>query len=112
MPQFHQIPENDDWWGEGFTEWTNVKKAKPLFKGHNQPKIPRELGYYNLLDPEVRERQARMAYESGIEGFCYWHYWFGNGKQLLEKPFEAVLSTKKPNFGYEFLDIIKNFQSC
>ena len=100
LPQFHQIPENDDWWGEGFTEWTNVKKAKPLFRGHDQPKIPGELGYYNLLDSEVRERQARMALEYGIDGFCYWHYWFGNSKQLLEKPFQEVLSSKKPIFGF------------
>ncbi|MBQ6253499.1 MAG: glycoside hydrolase family 99-like domain-containing protein [Bacteroidales bacterium] len=100
LPQFHSIPENDEWWGKGFTEWTNVRSAKPLFRGHVQPKIPGELGYYNLLDPEIRERQADLARYAGIEGFCYWHYWFGNGKQLLEKPFDEVLSTGKPDYPF------------
>lgn len=100
LPQFHKIPENDKWWGEGFTEWTNVRNAKPLFNGHKQPKIPGELGYYNLLDEEIRERQSKMALEYGIEGFCYWHYWFGHGKKLLEKPFQEVLKSKKPDIGF------------
>lgn len=100
LPQFHEIPENNEWWGEGFTEWTNVKRAKPLFKGHVQPKVPGELGYYNLLDPAVRERQAQLAREAGIEGFCYWHYWFGNGRQLLERPFNEVLNSGKPDFPF------------
>ena len=100
LPQFHEIPENNEWWGEGFTEWTSVKNAKPLFKGHVQPKVPGELGYYNLLDPDVRERQAELAREAGIEGFCYWHYWFGNGKQLLERPFAEVLKSGKPDYPF------------
>jgi hypothetical protein len=100
LPQYHPIPENDEWWGKGFTEWTNVAKAKPLFKGHYQPKIPADLGFYDLRMPEAREAQAKMAKEAGIEGFCYWHYWFGNGKRLLEKPFNEVLKTGKPDFPF------------
>uniref|UniRef100_A0AB33JA10 Glycoside hydrolase family 99-like domain-containing protein n=1 Tax=Prevotella sp. GTC17259 TaxID=3236795 RepID=A0AB33JA10_9BACT len=100
LPQFHEIPENNEWWGKGFTEWTSVKNGKPLFKEHVQPKIPGELGYYNLLDPVVREKQAQLAREAGIEGFCYWHYWFGNGKRLLEKPFQEVLTSGKPDFPF------------
>lgn len=100
LPQFHPIPENDNWWGKGFTEWTNVGKAKALFRGHKQPKVPADLGYYDLRLPEVRQAQADMASNAGIEGFCYWHYWFGNGKQLLERPFSEVLRTGKPNFPF------------
>lgn len=100
LPQFHPIPENDEWWGKGFTEWTNVGRAKPLFRGHDQPKVPADLGYYDLRLPEVREAQAQLAREAGIEGFCYYHYWFGNGRRLLERPFNEVLELGKPDFPF------------
>ena len=94
LPQFHEIPENNEWWGNGFTEWVNVKKAKPLFEGHSQPRVPLNNNYYNLLDPSVQEWQASLAKKYGIYGFCYYHYWF-NGKLLLEKPMENMLKNKK-----------------
>lgn len=100
LPQFHPTPENDRFWGKGFTEWTNVGKAKPLFKGHHQPHVPADLGYYDLRMPEVREEQAALAREAGVEGFCYWHYWFGNGKQFLQKIFDEVVETGKPDFPF------------
>lgn len=91
LPQYHAIPENDEWWGKGFTEWTNVAKARPLFRGHRQPHIPADLGFYNLLHTDDQLAQIKVAREAGITAFCYWHYWFGDGKLLLEKPIKNVL---------------------
>lgn len=99
LPQFHPFKENDEWWGAGFTEWTNVKKAKPLYKGHNQPRVPADLGYYDLRNPEVREKQAEMAKRAGVGGFCYWHYWF-NGHQLMNRIIDEVAATGKPDFPF------------
>ena len=100
LPQFHPIRENDLWWGKGFTEWTNVIKGRPLFRGHHQPHVPADLGYYDLLDPQVRQKQAELAREAGVDGFCYWHYWFGNGRQLLEKPLQEVIRLGEPDFPF------------
>ncbi len=99
LPQFHPIPENDKWWGTGFTEWRNVVKAKPLFQGHSQPHIPADLGFYDLRLEETRIAQAELAREHGIYGFCYYHYWF-NGKMLLDRPFNEVLVSGKPDFPF------------
>ena len=100
LPQFHPIPENNQWWGKGFTEWTNVAKARPLFKGHQQPNIPSELGFYDLRLSESREQQPMLAREHGVDAFCYWHYCLGNGKQLLETPLQEVIKLRKPDFPF------------
>jgi lipopolysaccharide biosynthesis protein len=99
LPQYHPIPENDQWWGKGFTEWTNVAKAKPLFKDHWQPRLPADLGFYDLRVPEARQAQADLARKYGIHGFCYWHYWFG-GKRIIERPFKEVVASGQPDFPF------------
>ncbi len=99
LPQFHPTPENDSWWGKGFTDWMNVASARPLFKGHEQPVIPADLGFYDLRFPEARLAQAEMAAAFGVEGFCYWHYWFA-GRRMLERPFNEVLSSGSPDFPF------------
>lgn len=99
LPQFHPIAENNEWWGEGFTEWTNVASAKRYFRGHQQPRVPADLGFYDLRLPEVRDAQAALARKYGIYGFCYWHYWF-HGRRLLERPVNEILLTGKPDFPF------------
>jgi hypothetical protein len=101
LPQFHKIPENDEWWGTGFTEWTNTTKSKPLFRSHYQPREPLDNNYYNLIDPRTLKWQAELAVRYGIYGFCMYHYWF-NGKQLLEKPAEILLGNKDIDIAYCF----------
>jgi lipopolysaccharide biosynthesis protein len=99
LPQYHPIPENDKAWGKGFTEWTNVVASRPRFRAHYQPHLPADLGFYDLRLPEVREQQADLARAHGIDGFCYYHYWFG-GRRLLERPFAEVLASGSPDFPF------------
>lgn len=99
LPQFYPIAENDRWWGKGFTEWTNVAQARPLFEDHYQPHIPAHLGFYDTRVPEVRQAQAEMARAHSLEGLCYWHYWF-HGKRLLGRPVDELLATGQPDFPF------------
>ncbi len=99
LPQFYPTPYNDEWWGKGFTEWTNVTKGRPRFRGHYQPHLPADLGFYDLRLPEARDAQAALASEYGVYGFCYYHYWF-NGKMLLERPVDEILRLGTPDFPF------------
>lgn len=102
LPQFHRIPENDQWWGEGFTEWTNVKNAKPRYSGHNQPRIPKDKNYYSLDKVETLEWQASLMKKYNIFGLCFYHYWFKDGKKLLEKPAEILLNNPTLDMNFCF----------
>jgi lipopolysaccharide biosynthesis protein len=100
LPQYHRVRENDEWWGAGFTEWTNVARARPLFPGHYQPHIPGELGFYDLRVAETRQAQADLARDHGVAAFCYYHYWFGAEVRLLERPFTEVVASGEPDFPF------------
>ena len=100
LPQFHPTPENDRYWGKGFTEWDNVKRARPLFRGHHQPCLPANLGFYDLRNPEIRAAQADLARQAGVAGFCYWHYWFGGGRETLTLPLDEVARLGEPDFPF------------
>lgn len=100
LPQYFPIPENNEWWGPGFTEWTNVASARPLYPGHRVPILPADLGFYDLRVPETRQAQGDLAQHYGIEAFVYWHYWFGGGERILERPFQEVLATGAPDVGF------------
>lgn len=99
LPQYHPIPENDAFWGTGFTEWRNVVQTRPRFAGHDQPHLPADLGFYDLRLPEIRAAQARMARDAGLSGFCYYHYWF-SGRRVLHQPFDDVLASGEPDFPF------------
>lgn len=100
LPQFHRLKFNDEYWGKGFTEWTNTAKAKPLFKGHYQPHVPADLGFYDLSVPSIRKEQAELAKKFGIDGFCYWHYWFGKDRPMMDMPFNEVVESGEPDFPF------------
>lgn len=102
LPQYYPFKENNEWWGEGFTEWTNVGKASKRYPGHYQPKVPKDLGYYDLRLVDNQNKQIELAKEAGVTAFCYWHYWFGNGKRLLDKPIASVLKNKELDFPFCF----------
>lgn len=99
LPQFHPIPENDKWWGAGFTEWTNTAKARPLYPRHKQPHLPADLGFYDLRLPEARAAQGAIAQRHGVSAFCYWHYWFG-GRRILERPVHDILESNEPDMPF------------
>jgi lipopolysaccharide biosynthesis protein len=99
LPQFHPIPENDEWWGKGFTEWTNVTKARPVVPGHEQPHLPADLGFYDLRLPESRAAQAELARVHGVDGFVYYHYWF-NGRRVLNRPVDEIMKLGQPDFPF------------
>ena len=100
LPQFYPFPENDEWWGKGYTEWISVARARKLFPGHEQPKLPGELGFYDLRLPETREAQAAMAQKYGVDGFCYYYYRLRKGCNLMDRPLKEVLASGKPDFPF------------